>query len=150
MLRLIRAIAILAGFVLLAGCSKTYQVQTDADVPEEVAAAVKGKTLHEGRNQLLDFDTHRLYAEVKDGQIASITLDIDGYAPQEVDYLARMPDPAPNPGDETPQGCEQRKDLCQEKCSERCCMLECWCNFELCKARLPPLGGGGGIGGIRI
>ena len=71
-------------------------------------------------------------------------------APAPEPVINRMPDPAPNPGDETPQGCEQRKDLCQEKCSERCCMLECWFNFELCKARLPPLGGGGGIGGIRI
>jgi len=148
MLRLIHGTAILAGLILLAGCSKTYQVETDAEVPAEVAAAVKGKRLHEGRNQLLDFDTHRLYAEVKDGQIASLELDVDGYKPQEIDYLALVANPAPGPTDEFPQSCKQKKDLCQANCSDRCCMLECWFNYELCEARLPPLPGR--VGGIHI
>jgi hypothetical protein len=147
-----RILVILLGLGLLAGCTKTYHVQTDPSVPEVVAAAVKGKTFHEGRNELLDFTTHKLFGEVKGGKLVAVTLEVDGKKPRTINYLARdqVAQPAPPwPGGETPPGCDQRLDLCKAGCSgDRCCLLECWFNFELCQTGQSPLPLG--QGGIRI
>jgi len=77
MLRSSHGAAILA-VLMLAGCStsRTYQIAADPNVPEEVAAAVKDRTFHEGRNPLVDFDTHKLYGVITDGALESLTLEI--------------------------------------------------------------------------
>jgi hypothetical protein len=131
------AVALIA-ILVSAGCSKGYQIATDSNVPEELTAALKGKTFHEGRNLLVDVDRGQLYAVIKDGRIASLTLEVKGEDPDSVDFTARMPDPTPDPPIETPQGCDQRYHLCLDRCGrDHCCRLQCYVDWISCTYNLP-------------
>jgi hypothetical protein len=133
MLRFRIGAAILAGILLLNGCAsktKTYTLQVDEKAPKELADALRGKTFHEGQNLLADFDDKdKLYAVIKDGMMESLTLEVKGYKP---DTIMRMPDPTPQPGTETPQGCDQTYDNCMAGCTDRCCQLECFFQWRKC------------------
>ena len=128
----------------------TYHLKCGSMVPPDLARQIESKPLHEGRNELAVFDTGRLYADITNAQMGSLVLEVKGQKPTVVP-IARMPDPPPNPGDETPMGCDQKKDVCIEHCNSatdpRCCKCECLLNWIICKG---PRSAGGMSGGITI
>jgi hypothetical protein len=131
---------------LLAGCAKSYRIEVDAAlVPEEIAKEMRSRRLHEGRNQLVDFGTHRLFADIEKGRFKSMRLEIQDQPPRNIDLTphSALTSPAPPTGGELPQSCDKRFSSCKQACGSlpsqgrRCCELECFADWVTCRYRPP-------------
>lgn len=132
-------------------CGKTYHLKAPAWMSEEFAKEIAARRLHEGDNLLIDLKTHKLFGEIRDGELQRLRLEIEGEKPEEVllGALART-NPAPPLGEETPMSCAQKYELCYSKCRRTvmgtaiyCCFLQCDVDFMKCEGVFPGSPGGG-------
>ena len=137
----------------LLGCQKTYRLQPPAHFPEAIAREVAGRSLHEGDNLLVDLESHKLFGEIRQGELQRLRLEVDGEKLDEMPLgaLARA-NPAPPPGGETPMSCAQKEERCFRNCRRTtmgrdydCCELRCLFNRMSCDRGWNPPGWGGGF-----
>ncbi len=135
------------------GCQKTYRLQPPDHFPEAITSQIAGKILHEGDNLLVDLDSHKLYGEIRKGELQKLRLEVDGERLDELPLgaLARA-NPAPPPSGETPMSCEQKEERCLRNCRRttlgrdyECCELRCLFNRMSCDRGWNPPGWGGGF-----
>jgi hypothetical protein len=129
---------------------RTYRLDAGDKLPPELARTIESKVLREGKNEIDDFPTGKLFAVVKNGELDSLVLEERGEKPRVL--AMRVTSPAPGPTDETPQSCDQKYNNCISNCGSasdpECCLYKCY--FEYWSCTLGSSGGGGGSGGITM
>ncbi len=146
-------VAVLLGCV---ACQKAYRLQPPARFPAAIAKEIAGRSLHEGDNLLVDLESHKLFGEIRKGELQKLRLEIDSENLDELPLgaLARAAraSPAPPPSGETPMSCERKEERCFRNCRRttmgrdyECCELRCLFNRMNCDRAWNPPGWGGGF-----